>query len=199
MAGVQRDDLLWLHPLRHAALRLRRNHAVQVGYLVPARLRLPCGRACLVFETPSGDGFLRDGHHQCIGLAKVVTEAFLERAGIEPQEAVLVGPDMRRAGRWRLLREDAAQALALVRRERGDKDQARHVRRVARAADHCPAVRMPDQQYRAVLGSRQPGGTVDVVRQRGQWILHRRNVIAPGVKQRDDFPPVRGISPGAMH
>ncbi|MNG04225.1 hypothetical protein D3C84_873430 [compost metagenome] len=116
----------------------------------------------------------------------------------QPEEALRIRPDARRA-LWRFgTGEDAAQAVALIGREGGDEYQAHHVGGMAGSGDHGTAIGVPHQQCRPREGLGQLAGALHIVGQGGEGILHRADRVTGIQQQGNQVAPVGGIAPGAM-
>ncbi|MCY1231328.1 hypothetical protein D9M72_437730 [compost metagenome] len=168
-------------------------------YLVPARLFLPGRGAGLVFKATPGNRLLRHRHDQRVGLVQILAEALAEGVLRQPEEAILVGADTGSTGGWITPRKNAAEAVALIRREGRDIDEANDIGCMAGAADHRAAIGVADKQGRAIKRFRQFARALDVVGKRGQWVLHCSDPVALGVEWRDHVTPMGSIAPGAVY
>ena len=198
MAGIQLQQSLGLDARGHGLLVVRRDHAVLAGQLVPARLVLPGRIADRITEGARQRRLLGHRHHPALVGAQVLAEALMEPVRTQPQVAIAVGCQVRRCLRQVLL-GDATGALAGIRREGSDVDQALHVGLATGLADHRAAVGVADQQHRPVdLPDHFPGASC-VVGQRGKRQFHRLHaVVAVAMQFQDHLGPMCGPAPESM-
>ena len=91
------------------------------------------------------------------------------------------------------IRHEGVDRLVLVRRERADVDQGRHVRVSAGFADDRAAVGVSDEHDRAVLRVDDHPRGGGVARQRQGGVLHHGDAVAILGEQVVDRPPPRAV------
>lgn len=94
VAGIQRENGLGVHSLRHYLLELGVDHSVVVRDLIPGGLVPPCGLRDVVAKGGNHRGFLRDSHDEALLLAEVLTERLLELVRLDPEVTIAVGKDV---------------------------------------------------------------------------------------------------------
>src|SRR5580658_1856631 len=105
------------HALTHKFLGHGRNHLVFGRYEIPRRNALPCCRTSLICETRHAQRLLHGGHNGSLLLIDVGSKCCAEARLVDPQEAIVVGPDLSSARRGGPLLAQAVQALALINSE----------------------------------------------------------------------------------
>jgi hypothetical protein len=126
VAGVELDGFAGVETLGHLPLSLWRDHSVLGRDLVPAWLGLPRWLSGDIVEAATCEWPLSCCHDQRFGVVEVVAEGVVESVLAVPQEVVVEGrADTRQAGRGVAPGENAIQAFALRRGERGEVDPPR--------------------------------------------------------------------------
>ena len=133
----------------------------------------------------------------CSG-AHVAGERGMELLPVEEEKPVLRRQNRRNGRAGRRVRDQRVDRLALVRSERRDVDERRHLRMVARFGDDDAAVRVADQNHRSALGVDGALGDGDVVGERDRRVLDDADGVAVLPQDLVDALPTGAVDEAAV-
>ena len=142
---------------------------------------------------------MRVCHERGLFRLHVTRERRCELRLIKEEITVLWWQDRRHRCVWRRILNETVHRLTFVRRKRGDIDEPRDFRIVARLGDNRPAVGMPDENYRAGLSVNNAFGYGDIIGERYRRILNDRNCVAVLPQNVIDALPTRAVHKTTVH
>ena len=187
-----------VHALGEEAFQVRVDGLVEAGNRVPGRFGMPGRGGGAVGEQGFGDRLLDGEQFHRLVVGHVAGEVFEEGVLLQADETiVLLGASAH--GHGRVLGRQRDEVLARVRCPGCNVNQRADVRIDPGFTDHGAGVGVADQHGWAVLLIEHALGGGNVVGDRGQRVLHRRDVQADGLQPGDHVRPTRAIGPGTVH
>src|SRR5882724_3396775 len=187
VTGVHLDRLR-LHTVCKETLELRRRGSILLRYGIPRRLQFPrcCGRPR--GEKRVGDPPLNRVEHTRLGWIDAAGEVLEEGLLAQLSEAARL--DEAGICRWRgKFGSQCRIVLAGIRRASSDVDESRDLGINPGLADDCSCPGVAYEHRRPLLQRKDAARGRDVVRKRGQRVLHRGRLQADTLKTSDDFGP----------
>jgi hypothetical protein len=89
--------------------------------------------------------------------------------------------------------------LAGIRRARCYVDKGNYARVITSLGYDGPSIPVTYKHHRTPLSFDDACGSVDILRERGQWVLNCDHPQPLDLKERNNFTPSRGVNPRAMN
>src|SRR5437867_5647995 len=187
VTGVHLDRLR-MHTVCKETLQLRRRGSILLRYGIRRRLEFPRGGGRPGGEKRVGDPPLNRVEHTRLGWIDAAGEVLEE--GLLAQLGEAARLDEAGICRWRgKCGSQCRIVLAGIRRARSDVDKSRDFGISSSLGDDCSGPGMAYEHRRPVLQRKDAARGRDVVRKRGQRVLHRSRVQADTLKTSNDLGP----------